>query len=125
MAWFVLYRDSNGEAVSIGSVVANPLPAGVLSKQITDAEGAGLTNGTKRWNAVTLTVVDVDPVISDQIREDLLTKAENALASNQNFLDDSNVTTAEAVAQVKALTRQVNALIRLQKIELLVPNTDT
>lgn len=125
MAWFVLYRDSNGEAVSIGSVVANPLPAGILSKQISDAEGAGLTNGTKRWDAATLTVVDVGPILSDQIREDLLVKAENALASNQNFLDDSSVSNAEAVNQLKAITRQVNALIRLQKIELLVPNTDT
>lgn len=125
MAWFVLYRDSNGEAVSIGSVVANPLPAGILSKQISDAEGVGLTNGTKRWDSATLTVVDVGPILSDQIREDLLVKAENALAGNQNFLDDSSVSNAEAVNQLKAITRQVNALIRLQKIELLVPNTDT
>ena len=125
MAWFVLYRDSNGEAVSIGSVVANPLPNGILSKQITDEEGTGITNGTKRWDSGTLTVVDVGPNIPDQIREDLLAKAEAALASNQNFLDDSSVSNAEAVNQLKALTRQVNALIRLQKFELLVPNTDT
>ena len=45
---------------------------------------------------------------------DALTKqARNALAVNAAFLALASPTTVQAVAQVRALTRQVNALIRL------------
>jgi hypothetical protein len=42
-------------------------------------------------------------------------RAADALAANAAFLADANVTNAEAVAQLKALTRQVSALIRLRR----------
>lgn len=44
---------------------------------------------------------------------DLRAKAVGALASNITFLAIASPTQAQAVTQVKALTRQVNALIRL------------
>lgn len=37
----------------------------------------------------------------------------DAMAANDAFLTDTNVTTAEAVTQVKALTRQMNGLVTL------------
>jgi len=40
-------------------------------------------------------------------------QAEQALTANRLFIADTTVTTAEAVAQTKALSRQVNGLIRL------------
>lgn len=46
-------------------------------------------------------------------REKLERLAKTALASNAAFLADASVTNAELLAQVKALTRQVNNLIRL------------
>jgi hypothetical protein len=39
-------------------------------------------------------------------------QAASAITANKAFIGDASVTQAEAVAQVKALSRQVNALIR-------------
>lgn len=46
-------------------------------------------------------------------RNTLKESASQAIADNAAFLADSSVTQAEAVAQVKALTRQVNRIIAL------------
>lgn len=43
----------------------------------------------------------------------ILDRAGQALANNQAFLGLANPSNAQTVAQVQALTRQVNALIRL------------
>lgn len=47
-------------------------------------------------------------------RDDLLSKAAAALSANATYLATANGTAAQTAAQVKALTRQVDALIRLQ-----------
>lgn len=44
---------------------------------------------------------------------DLQAKAQNAIASNQNFLAIASPTNAQAVAQVQTLTRENTAIIRL------------
>lgn len=49
----------------------------------------------------------------------LLAKAKTALTNNATFLAIASPTNAQAVAQVQALTRQVNALIRLVGRNLL------
>ena len=46
-------------------------------------------------------------------KQALLQKAAAALTANASFLALASPTTAQAVTQVKALTRQVNALIKL------------
>ncbi len=46
-------------------------------------------------------------------RDDLLTKAANALAGNVAYIALATPTNAQIAAQVKALTRQVDAIIRL------------
>lgn len=46
--------------------------------------------------------------------QSLQSKASTALTGNSTYLGLSSPTTAQAVAQVAALTRQMNALIRLQ-----------
>jgi hypothetical protein len=47
------------------------------------------------------------------------TSSRTAYANNEDFLALSPPTQAQVVAQVNALTRQVNALIRLQVPDLL------
>lgn len=46
-------------------------------------------------------------------RRALLAKAQNALTANATYLAINSPTTAQNTAQIKALTRQMNALIRL------------
>lgn len=50
---------------------------------------------------------------SDRGDSGLRTQVANEVAANEAFLDDQNLTNAELVKQVRALTRQNNALIRL------------
>lgn len=69
-------------------------------------------------------VVQVD-ITADATRKDLLTKAANALTANATFQAIGSPTNAQVLAQVRLLTRQVNALIRLAREDLLVENTDT
>ena len=70
-------------------------------------------------------VVQVD-VTDIAVTLDLHQKARNALQANQNFLNKATPSNAEILAQVRLLTREVNALIRLLiGNDLLVENTDT
>lgn len=57
-------------------------------------------------------------------RDTLTSKATAALAANVTFLAIASPSTAQVTAQVKALTRQVDALIKLQ-LSLLDDTTGT
>jgi hypothetical protein len=46
--WLAVYKQATGELVSLGTVVADPLPAGMASKDV----GASRPSGA--WNAATL-----------------------------------------------------------------------
>lgn len=55
------------------------------------------------------------PLATQQANQQtLLSKAQTALGNNQTYLAIASPTNAQVAAQVKALTRQVDALIRLQ-----------
>lgn len=47
MAWFAVYETTSGSLVSLGTVVANPLPNGLTSINV------GLDRPTGIWNPVT------------------------------------------------------------------------
>ena len=51
-----------------------------------------------------------DPILQNATA--LAQRAQTALSNNQNFLAITNPTNAQAVAQVKALTRQMDGVIR-------------
>jgi len=60
-------------------------------------------------------------------REVLLERAATALAANRAFLDTPNasITQAAALVQIKALTRQIDGVIRLLVLDLLDDISDT
>ena len=55
--WHILYNTATGQSVSIGTVIADPLPAGITALPLTDEQGEGLQNGTLKWDEETRTLV--------------------------------------------------------------------
>ena len=56
-AWFAVCDGGTGECVSIGSVVANPLPAGLLAVPLSDIDAAAINAGRAYWDAASRSVV--------------------------------------------------------------------
>jgi hypothetical protein len=59
--WHLLYNTTTGASVSIGTVIADPLPAGITALPLSDEQGEGLQNGTLKWDEATLTLVPTPP----------------------------------------------------------------
>jgi hypothetical protein len=59
--WHLLYNTATGESVSIGTVIADPLPEGITALPLTDEQGEGLQNGTLIWDAATRTLIPTPP----------------------------------------------------------------
>ena len=61
MNWHLLYNTTTGQSVSIGTVIADPLPEGITALPLTDAEGEGLQNGSLKWDAASRTLIATPP----------------------------------------------------------------
>ena len=61
MNWHLLYNSTTGQSVSIGTVIADPLPAGITALPLTDEQGEGLRNGSLIWDAATRTLIPTPP----------------------------------------------------------------
>jgi hypothetical protein len=59
--WHLLYNTTTGQSVSIGTVIADPLPSGITALPLTDAEGEGMQNGTLIWDAASRTLIATPP----------------------------------------------------------------
>jgi hypothetical protein len=57
--WHVVYRVATGEAYSIGTSLADPMPAEFASVLLSESDAAALNNGGGRWDAESLSVVPV------------------------------------------------------------------
>jgi hypothetical protein len=61
MNWHLLYNTTTGQSVSIGTVIADPLPEGITALPLTDAEGEGLQIGSLKWDEETRSLVPTPP----------------------------------------------------------------
>jgi hypothetical protein len=59
--WHLLYNTTTGRSVSIGTVIADPLPEGITALPLTDEQGEGLQNGSLIWDAASRTLIPTPP----------------------------------------------------------------
>jgi hypothetical protein len=59
--WHILYNTESGQSVSIGTVIADPLPAGITALPLTDEQGEGLQNGNFIWDAASRSLIPTPP----------------------------------------------------------------
>jgi hypothetical protein len=59
--WHLLYNTTTGQSVSIGTVIADPLPEGITALPLTDEQGEGLQNGSLIWDAASRTLIATPP----------------------------------------------------------------
>jgi hypothetical protein len=59
--WHLLYNTTTGASVSIGTVIADPLPAGITALPLSDEQGEGLQNGNLKWDEQTRTLIAAPP----------------------------------------------------------------
>lgn len=116
MSAFVLH--DNGEAKSIATgVPPSPVPNGWLAKVITDAEFAGLTAGTHRWDPPTRTVVldqaKQQAAANLQAVSDAVTAAAAAMQAIIDTPAPNIGNVAQAQTAIRALQTQVKDEARL------------
>jgi hypothetical protein len=59
--WHLLYNTTTGASVSIGTVIADPLPEGITALPFSDEQGEGLQNGSLIWDAASRTLIPTPP----------------------------------------------------------------
>ncbi len=76
--WHLLYNTATGQSVSIGTVIADPLPEGITALPLTDEQGEGMQNGTLIWDAASRTLIPTPPpsVTAEQWVEQHLTSTQ-------------------------------------------------
>lgn len=73
--WFLVIRSADGTLESSGTVVADPLPAGLTAVQLSDADAEAWRGGEKRWDSGTQAVVAVTPPVPSTVTRWRLRKA--------------------------------------------------
>lgn len=120
----LLYATATGEAVSIGTVIADPLPDGLSVFPLSGADWANLRDGTARWDPATLAVVAVPPDVTVTVTASLLAKANAALTANANYLAISSPNNAQVRDHVAIMVRELNGIIRLLTGEVFGQRTN-
>lgn len=123
MSAYVLHASGDPKSIASGTP-PNPVPNGWACKVITDAEFAGLTSGTHRWDPPTLTVVvDTAKTQAATNQQAIRDQAAQGMATLQAIIDTappsfSNIAGGQTAVralqvQVKDCARILRKLIRL------------
>lgn len=67
IGWYVLYRDTTGDAVSVGTDDLSALPAGLSVARLDSDDAEALLSGDGRWDAATRAVVDVPSPLPESV----------------------------------------------------------
>lgn len=67
MSWHMVYDAATGREVSLGTVVADPLPQGLASVALSDADASAIREGRAAWDAEARGVVMLPPVVPDSV----------------------------------------------------------
>jgi hypothetical protein len=98
--WFAIYREADGTLVSLATVVADPLPAGLAKKQVTQfTGGVQWDTATLDWEPKPPLPPDVDridefvaalPIVLKGQDEERIRTSLVALLGDQRFRDPSD-----------------------------------
>jgi hypothetical protein len=64
--WHILYNTDTGKAVSIGTVIANPIPPELTALSLTDEQGEGLIQGLYKWDENLKELVAIEIVVDQE-----------------------------------------------------------
>jgi hypothetical protein len=67
MNWYMVFAAATGREVSLGTVVADPLPQGLASVALSDADASAIREGRAAWDAATRSVVALPPVVPESV----------------------------------------------------------
>jgi hypothetical protein len=56
--WYIVYNTNDGQSVSIGTVLADPLPSHLTAQPLSQLEADGLLNGLLLWDPVTGSLIE-------------------------------------------------------------------
>ncbi len=98
--WYAIYQTSDGTLVSLATIVADPLPAGLTKKQVVPYSGGVQWNPTLLdWEPVPVPPPDVDRVdefltrVGSSLKGNAKTKVQDeltALLGDSRFRDPSD-----------------------------------
>lgn len=55
--WNLVYDTATGQGVSLGTVLANPLPANLTALELSEGQSTGLLNNLLVWDSATLSLI--------------------------------------------------------------------
>lgn len=139
MTVYAIHQTTTGELVSVGTIVADPLPAGLTSVALSDPDYVALRDNTGIWDTAVRAVVPNPAYAAEQtrianeaaLRTDPQTHIDAlvaAVASLQAVVDTANATiNANPAATLKNVAREVMTVarrtVRLARLELGVTDS--
>lgn len=86
MKYYIVYNESTKELVSIGTVLADPLPEGLVSRELTKADYDKLSTTEYRWDTEALDFVFLLPPL---VNNQTITSSTDLPAGQYTFIVDA------------------------------------